>query len=102
MVKLSRRKKRYRPNVFAMIVMTVITVLLVCALISRTSELERRAEVYEAKITSLNKEIAEADALTEALEEERIFMQSNQYIVQMAKDVLGLIEPGEIVVAPQQ
>jgi len=101
-VKLSRRKKRYRPNVFAMIVMTVITVLLVCALISRTSELERRAEVYEAKITSLNKEIAEADALTEALEEERIFMQSNQYIVQMAKDVLGLIEPGEIVVAPQQ
>lgn len=102
MVKLSRRKKRYRPNVFAMIVMTVITVLLVCALISRTSELERRAEVYEAKITSLNKEIAEADALTEALEEERIFMQSSQYIVQMAKDVLGLIEPGEIVVAPQQ
>jgi len=101
-VKLSRRKKRYRPNVFAMIVMTVITVLLVCALISRTSELERRAEVYEAKITSLNKEIAEADALTEALEEERIFMQSSQYIVQMAKDVLGLIEPGEIVVAPQQ
>ena len=85
-----------------MIVMTVITVLLVCALISRTSELERRAEVYEAKITSLNKEIAEADALTEALEEERIFMQSSQYIVQMAKDVLGLIEPGEIVVAPQQ
>ena len=102
MVKLSRRKKRYRPNVFAMIVMTVITVLLVCALISRTSELERRAEVYEAKITSLNKEIAEADALAEAVEEERIFMQSSQYIVQMAKDVLGLIEPGEIVVAPQQ
>lgn len=101
-MRLSRRRKHYRPNIFAMIVMTVITVLLVCALASRTSELERRAEIYEARITSLNKEIAEADALTESLEEERIFMQSSQYVVQMAKNVLGLVEPGEIVVAPQQ
>ena len=101
-MRLSRRRKHYRPNIFAMIVMTVITVLLVCALASRTSELERRAEIYEARITSLNKEIAEADALTEALEEERIFMQSSQYVVQMAKNVLGLVEPGEMVVAPQQ
>ena len=85
-----------------MLVMTVITILLVYAMISQTSALEQRLGTYEARITSLNKEIAEADALTESLEEERIFMQSSQYVVQMAKNVLGLVEPGEMVVAPQQ
>ena len=102
MMKLGRRKKHYRPNILAMIVMTVITVLLVCAMVSHTAELEPRAEVYEARIDSLMKEIAAADELTKELQEERVFMQSSQYIVQMAKNVLGLVEPGEIVVMPQQ
>lgn len=102
MMKLGRRKKRYRPNILAMVVMTVITALLVCAMISRTSDLEQRAENYEARIASLNLQIAEAGEITKELEEQRIYMQSTQYIMDMAKDVLGLVEPGEIVVMPQQ
>lgn len=102
MMKLGRRRKRYRPNIFAMVVMTVITALLVCAMISHTSELEQRVENYEVRIASLNLQIAEAGETTKELEEQRIYMQSTQYIIETAKNVLGLVEPGEIVVMPQQ
>ena len=100
--KLGRRKKRYRPNILAMAVMTVITVLLVCAMVSRTTALEERLGTYEAKVTSLTHAIAAASAETEKLEEQRIYMQTNQYIEEMAKNVLGLVDPEEIVVVPSE
>ena len=101
-IELGRRKKKYRPNIFAMLVMTVITILLVYAMISQTSALEQRLGTYEARITSLNREIEDANAATEKLEEQRVYMQTTQYIEEMAKNVLGLVDPDEILVVPQQ
>ena len=85
-----------------MLVMTVITILLVYAMISQTSALEQRLGTYEARITSLNREIEDANAATEKLEEQRVYMQTTQYIEEMAKNVLGLVDPDEILVVPQQ
>ena len=85
-----------------MVVMAVITALLVCAMISRTSALEQRIGTYDAKIASLNLQISEANAKTDKLEEQRIYMQTIQYIEEMAKEVLGLVEPDEILVMPQK
>ena len=100
-IELGRKKKKYRPNIFAMVVMTVITVLLVCAMVSRTSALEQSLGTYEARITSLNREIENANAAAQELEEQRIYMQTTQYIEEIAKNVLGLVEPDEILIVPQ-
>lgn len=86
----------------AMAVMTVITVLLVCAMISRTTALEQRLGAYDVKLASLNLEIDEANAKTKQLEEQKTYMQTIQYIEEVAKEVLGLVEPDEILVMPQE
>ncbi len=97
-----RRKKKYRPNKLAIAVITLITVGLVYAMSVHTSELMDRMEAYEAKIDSLNNQIAEGSELTEELEEYRIYMQTMQFIEDIAKKVLGLVEPGEMVVVPNE
>ena len=97
-----RRKKKYRPNKLAIAVITLITVGLVYAMSVHTSELMDRMEAYEARIDSLNNQIAEESELTEELEEYRIYMQTMQFIEDMAKKVLGLVEPGEMVVVPNE
>lgn len=102
MIKLGRRKKKYRPNFLAMAVMGIITVLLVIAMASRTAALEERLDTYEAKIDSLNIQIDEANKETEKLEGQRDYMQTLKYIEEMAKNVLGLVAPDEILVMPSE
>lgn len=97
-----RRKKKYRPNKLAIAVITLITVGLVYAMSVHTVQLQERLASYEAKIDSLNNQIAEGSELTEDLEEYRIYMQTMQFIEDMAKKVLGLVEPDEMVVVPNE
>jgi len=54
------------------------------------------------KIDSLENQIAEGNDVTEELKEYRIYMQTMQFIEDIAKKVLGLIEPGEMVVVPNE
>lgn len=96
------RRKKYRPNIAVMIVMTIITVGVVYACVLRTSALEQRLGTYEDKISALNLQIEEASAATEKLEEQRVYMQTRQYIEEMAKNILGLVEPDELLVKPEQ
>lgn len=96
-----RKKKKYRPNKLAIVLITLITVGLVYAMVVQTSALQKRLESYEARIDSLNQQIAEGTLTTEELEEYRNYMQTTSFIEEIAKKVLGLVEPGEIVVIPE-
>ncbi len=97
-----KRKKKYRPNKLAIVLITLITVGLVYAMSVHTSTLQDRLESYQAKIDSLEEQIADGNDVTEELKEYRIYMQTMQFIEDIAKKVLGLVEPGEIVVAPNE
>lgn len=97
-----RKKKKYRPNKLAIAVITLVTAGLIYAMVVQTSQLQERLQAYEAKIESLNNQIAEGTLTMEELEEYRIYMQTSSFIEEIAKKVLGLVEPGEIVVVPTE
>ena len=95
-----RKKKKYRPNKFAIVIITLITVGLVYAMAVQTTELQKRLESYEARINSLNQQIAEGTLTMEELEEYREYMKTTSFIEEIARKVLGLVEPGDIVIIP--
>lgn len=97
-----KRKKKYRPNKLAIVLITLITAGLVYAMSVHTSTLQERLESYQAKIDSLENQIADGNDVTEELKEYRIYMQTMQFIEDIAKKVLGLIEPGEMIVVPNK
>ncbi len=99
---MKKRKKKYRPNKLAILLITLITVGLVYAMSVHTSGLQERLNSYVAKIDSLENQIAEGSETTEELKEYRIYMQTMQFIEDIAKKVLGLVEPGEMVVVPNE
>ena len=96
-----RKKKKYRPNKLAIVLITVITAALVYVMAVETAELQKRLEVYQAKIESLNRQIEEGTLTMEELEEYREYMQTTSFIEEIARKVLGLVEPGDIVIVPE-
>lgn len=56
---------------------------------------------YQIKEENLERQVEEEKARAEELEEQRIYVQTKQYIEKTAKEKLGLVNPDEILLKPQ-
>lgn len=57
---------------------------------------------YQIKEENLMRQVAEEEARAKELEEQRIYVQTKQYIEKTAKEKLGLVNPDEILLKPQK
>lgn len=55
---------------------------------------------YQAKEQSLMRQVELEEKRAEELEEYRIYVQTKQYIEEVAKQKLGLVKPDEILLKP--
>ena len=92
-----KRTVRHRLSMFAIIL--VVIILLACLSV-KTVKLRERVSEYDDQVARLEEEIAEEEARSEELDEQEIYIQTKQYVEEVARDRLGLVYPGEVLLVP--
>lgn len=86
----------------AMLGLTLVVGSLAVVVGIRGSSLREKDAEYRMKETRLEAQLAEEERRAEQLEEERVYVQTKQYIEKVAKEKLGLVNPDEILLKPSE
>ena len=68
----------------------------------RGASLKDKELQYQMKEETLQKRLEQEQQRAEQLEEQRIYVQTKQYIEKVAKEKLGLVNPDEILLKPAE
>lgn len=95
------RKKRERLS-SRMSLMGIIFVVISLAVVVnfRGAALREKDLAYQIREENLNRRLEEEKERARKLEEERIYVQTKEYIEKVAKEKLGLVNPDEILLKP--
>lgn len=97
----TRRKKKDRwGNRLAIIGITLVVGSLAVVVNLKSTSMRRKDLEYQAKEETLNKQVEQEKARANELEEYRVYVQTKQYIEEVAKQKLGLVKPDEILLKP--
>lgn len=95
--KRSRYKRQSKKTIAAIIVMGAF----ICAfMLVGIKQLRAKDAEYAAAEAQLEEQISEAEAESEALEEEKIYVQTKQYVEEAAREKLGLVNEDEVILKP--
>ncbi|MCI8515435.1 MAG: septum formation initiator [Hungatella sp.] len=99
----SARKKRERlGNRMALVGIIFVVISLAVVVNLRGAALRQKDLSYQIKEENLNRMLAEEQERAKRLEEQRIYVQTKEYIEKVAKEKLGLVNPDEILLKPIQ
>lgn len=97
----SKRKRHERlGNRFALIGITFVVGSMALVVNTRSAELEEKNLAYQVREENLLAQLEREQERAEKLNEERAYVQEEQYIEKMAKEKLGLVNPDEILLKP--
>lgn len=98
------RKDRSRhdktTNRMTLVGITLVVASLAVAINLRGTSLKAKDLEYQVREANLSRQVEAEQDRSEELEERRIFVQTKQYIEQVAKEKLGLVNPDEILLKP--
>jgi cell division protein DivIC len=77
-------------------------VLLYCVIAYQSRQLQVKNEAYQKEEQILIQQIEEEQERTASLEEHGKYVQTKQYIEEMAREKLGLAYPNEIMLKPKE
>ncbi len=96
-----RRKHRDRlGNRLAIIGITGVVISLAVVVNIKNTSMEKKVLEYQAKEESLTRQVENEKKRAAELEEYRVYVQTKQYIEEVAKQKLGLVKPDEILLKP--
>ncbi len=99
----TKRKKRERlGNRLALVGITFVVLSMAVVFNMRSASLEKKDFEYQMREESLRNQLAQEEQRAEKLEEQRVYVQTKQYIEKVAKEKLGLVNPDEILLKPTQ
>lgn len=97
MMRKYRKKRLNRAcNKAIFFVLAVMTIVLSVM----TVQLKDKQKQYEERIEVLQRELAEEEDYAQQLEEKKLYVQTKQYIEEIAREKLGLVKEDELVVKP--
>ena len=98
------RKKRREGlgNRLAIIGITIVVLSLAVVVNVKNTSMEKKLMEYQAKEESLIRQVENEQKRAAELEERRVYVQTKQYIEEVAKQKLGLVKPDEILLKPRQ
>lgn len=102
MKKARRRRRRYikqNNKINAMSILGIVAVMSVVVFFQQV-DLEKKNEEYIAREQALTAELHEEEARTQELEKYKKYVQTKQYVEEVAKDKLGLVYENEIIFKP--
>ena len=93
------RRRRKASVISIMMGIGILIMFLAAALIvgSRMRDMRRQEQEAIQKEEELQKQIDAEKERTEQLEEEKKHVKTDEYIKEVARDKLGLIDPGEVL-----
>lgn len=97
----TRRKKKDRwGNRLAIIGITLVVGSLAVVVNLKSTSMRKKDLEYQAKEEALMRQVEQEKARASELEEYRVYVQTKQYIEEVAKQKLGLVKPDEILLKP--
>lgn len=94
---MAGKKSRNMNNRLPLLGITLVVALLAFAVGIRSRSLKEKEATYIMREDTLNKQLEEEKARTEELNEQKVYVKTKQYIEEVAKDKLGLVNPDEIL-----
>ena len=99
----SRRKRKDRwGNRMALIGITFVVFSLAVIVTIKGTGLKEKEREYALRLENLQAQVDKEEERSKKLEEYRIYVQTKQYIEEVAKQKLGLVNPDEILLKPAQ
>ncbi len=94
---VGKRKKKMNARRATMIGITFVVLLLFVSMLVLTSSLHKKVEADALKKAAIEQQILDEQARTGEIEDLEDYMKSDEYIEQVAKDKLGMVNDGEII-----
>ena len=102
-VRTSKKKRTEKvDNRIAMVTITAVVLSMAFAVGVKVSSLRGKQEMYQERERVLIEQVAAEEERAAELEQERLYVQTNGYIEKTAKEKLGLVNPDEILLKPEQ
>lgn len=95
-----RKRQESFGNRMAIIGITLVVVCLGVVVNLKSTSMQKKDREYQAREAALDKQIAYEKERAAELEEYRVYVQTKQYIEEVAKQKLGLVKPDEILLKP--
>ena len=92
-----RRQKKTSTRRATMIGITFVVLVLFVSMLILTSSLHKKVEADALKKAAIEQQILNEQARTGEIEDLEDYMKSDEYIEQVAKDKLGMVNDGEII-----
>lgn len=92
-----RKNNRNLNNRLPLLGITLVVGVLAFAVEIRSQSLREKEAAYEMREDTLNRQIAEQEERTEELDEKKTYVTTKQYIEEVAREKLGLVNPDEII-----
>lgn len=100
--KLRKRKEENFNNRAALIGITLVVCSLAIAVHTKGSELRAEEQNLQSQEQSLNQQVQSEEERGRQLEEQRVYVQTKEYIEKVAKEKLGLVNKGEVILKPSE
>lgn len=101
--RISKRRKRDRlGNRMTLLGITFVVISMAVVVNLRGASLKDKELQYQIKEQNLEQRLDQEKDRAQQLEEQRIYVQTKQYIEKVAKEKLGLVNPDEILLKPAQ
>ena len=90
-------QRKIANNYLGMAAITIVVLILLVGLTVQSTNLKARIAVYDAKAAALQQSIEDEQERTKEIDEQKEYMQTDEYIAEVARDKLGLVKGNEIV-----
>lgn len=90
---VSKRKSGKKPLILALLVLGVVF----CATKIRSISLQEKQQENQIKIEGIEKEIAEEQQRQQELADYELYINTEDFIIETAREKLGLVFPDEII-----
>ena len=92
-----KKNTRILNNYLGMALISVVVVLLLGVLTVQSNELKAKISSYDTRAAEIRTSIEEEQDRTKQIDEEKEYMQTDEYVAEIARDRLGLVKSNEIV-----
>lgn len=86
----------------ALIGITFVVFSLAVTVTIKGTSLKEREREYRVRLENLQAQVDKEEDRAKKLEDYRVYVQTKQYIEEVAKQKLGLVKPDEILLKPSQ
>lgn len=97
---IQKRRKRMRRHRQSVMLVSTVVLLLAVMVFFGSVKLQAKNKEYMRQEAELEAQIAEAEERAEEIEEYQDYVQTDEYAKEIAREKLGLVDPGEILFKP--